>query len=525
MNQQVIIFDTTLRDGEQSLQTSLGVKEKLQIAFALERLKVDIMEVGFPISSPGDFESVKTIAKNIKNSLVCGLARCVDKDIDIAAEALKSAKSFRIHIFLPTSTIHIRSKLRKDFDQIIEMTMHSIRYARQYTDDIEFSCEDAGRTSIDNLCRIVEIAIQSGARTINIPDTVGYTTPYQFGKIITALYNTVPIIDQSIISVHCHNDLGMAVGNSIAAIEAGARQIEGTINGIGERAGNTALEEVIMAIKVRSDLLNVYTNIRHSEIYNTSQIVSQLCNTPIPANKAIIGSNAFSHSSGIHQDGILKNKKNYEIMVPEDIGFKTVQLNLTSRSGRAAVKFHMKKMGYKENDYNINKLYSLFLKLADKKGRVFDYDLETLAFIHDSPEKLEYFKLKSYNVCSKSPGISTVSIHLFCGTQTQSCCCSVTKNDPIQAAYEALIHITGLVINLEQYKLDLKGHNLNELKKVSIILSYKGRHFHGIGLSENIIDSSIQAIIHALNYVWQSTQITINRQNLRIIKNINTSKK
>lgn len=518
MNQQVIIFDTTLRDGEQALQTSLSVKEKLQIAFALERLGVDIMEVGFPISSPGDFESVRTIAKNIKNSLICGLARCVERDIDIAAEALKFAKNFRIHIFLPTSTIHMQSKLRKDFNQIVEMTIHAIHYARQYTDDIEFSCEDAGRTSIDNLCQIVEIAIQSGARTINIPDTVGYTTPYQFGQIITKLYNTVPIIDKATISVHCHDDLGMAVGNSIAAIEAGARQVEGTINGIGERAGNAALEEVIMAIKVRSDLLKVYTNVHHQELYNTSQIVSQLCNIPIPPNKAIIGSNAFSHSSGIHQDGILKNKKNYEIIIPEEIGLKSVQLNLTSRSGRAAVKYHMQSMGYQENDYNMDRLYSDFLQLADKKGRVFDYDLETLAFIDRAPEKLKYFRLKSFNIQSNSSGVSTASIQLLCGTQEQSCCCSITDNDPIKATYIALIRITGLIITVQQYQIDLKDHNINELRKVSIIIAYKKRNFHGIGLAVDIIESSIKAMIHALNNIWRSRQAINNLQNLKNTK-------
>lgn len=515
MNQQIIIFDTTLRDGEQALQTSLNVKEKLKIAFALEKLGVDIMEVGFPISSPGDFESVRTIAKKIKNSLICGLARCVEKDIDIAAEALKSAKNFRIHIFLPTSTIHMQSKLRKNFNQIIEMTIHAIHYARQYTDDIEFSCEDAGRTSIDNLCRIVEIAIQSGARTINIPDTVGYTTPYQFGKIISDLYDRVSIIDKATISVHCHDDLGMAVGNSIAAIEAGARQIEGTINGIGERAGNTALEEVIMAIKVRSDLLNVYTNVHHKEIYNTSQIVSQLCNIPIPSNKAIVGSNAFSHSSGIHQDGMLKNKKNYEIMIPEDIGVKSVQLNLTSRSGRAAVKYYMQTMGYQDNDYNMDKLYRMFLTLADKKGRVFDYDLETLAFITESPEKLEYFKLQSFDIHLHSSGTSTVSIKLFCGTKEKLYFSKNNNNDPIKAAYEALINITGLTINLKQYQLDLNNYCYDTLKKVNIVISYAGRNFHGTGSAENIIESSIKAMIYALNNIWRSIQVTINHQYLK----------
>lgn len=514
-SQQIIIFDTTLRDGEQSLQASLNVKEKLKIAFALERLGVDIMEVGFPISSPGDFKSVQTIAQHIKNSLVCGLARCVKKDIDVAAEALKVAKDFRIHIFLPTSTVHIESKFKKNFEQIVEMTIHAIHYARQYTDNIEFSCEDAGRTSIDNLCHIVEIAIQSGARTINIPDTVGYSIPSQFGQIITSLYNRVPTIDKAIISAHCHNDLGMAVGNSISAIQAGARQIEGTINGIGERAGNTALEEIIMAIKVREDLLHVHTNIHHQEIYKTSKIVSQLCKMPVPAHKAIVGTNAFSHSSGIHQDGILKNRKNYEIILPEYVGFKNTQLNLTSRSGRAAVKYHMKKMGYQETDYDMNKLYNNFLKLADKKGQIFDYDLEALAFIkNQKKESKEYFKLKYFNVHSNSSGITTASIKLSCGKNIRFY--SSNGHDPIDAIYKTLMHITQLSTNLEKYQINAKkGKHQDTCGQVNIIISYESRNFHGIGISINIIEASITAMIHALNNIWRTKQIVIKYKYLK----------
>ncbi|URJ25216.1 2-isopropylmalate synthase [Candidatus Blochmannia ocreatus (nom. nud.)] len=509
MNQKIIIFDTTLRDGEQALQTSLGVKEKLQIAFALERLGVDVMEVGFPVSSPGDFKSVHTIAQKIKNSLVCALARCTEKDIDIAAAALHLADNFRIHIFLPTSEIHLQSKLKKNFDQIIEMTTHAIRYARKYTDNIEFSCEDAGRTNIDNLCRIVEIAIKSGANTINIPDTVGYTTPYQFGKIITSLCNRVPIIDKAVISVHCHDDLGMAVGNSITAIQSGARQIEGTINGIGERAGNAALEEIVMAIKIKNDILNVYTDIKHKEIYRTSQIVSKLCNLPIPTNKAIVGENAFSHSSGIHQDGVLKNRKNYEILKPENVGVKEVKLNLTSRSGRAAVKYHMKEMGYQNNDYDMDKLYKDFLELADKKGQVFDYDLESLAFITTQKKYVEFFKLKNFYVTSNSAGIATASIQLYCGKKI--CTYSANGNGPIAAIYSALIYITKVPINLEKYQIRAKGHNPNTLGQVDIIVSYKDRNFHGTALSADVIESSVTAIINVLNNIWRSEQVIIKK--------------
>ncbi|MEZ9335754.1 2-isopropylmalate synthase, partial [Vibrio sp. 10N.286.51.A4] len=356
MNDQVIIFDTTLRDGEQALAASLTVKEKLQIAYALERLGVDVIEAGFPISSPGDFESVQTIAKHIKDSRICALSRAVAKDIDAAAEALKVADQFRIHTFISTSTVHVQDKLRRSYDDVVEMAVKAVKHARNYTDDVEFSCEDAGRTPIDNLCRMVEAAINAGAKTINIPDTVGYTVPNEFGGIIKTLFDRVPNIDQAIISVHCHDDLGMSVANSIAAVQAGARQIEGTINGIGERAGNCSLEEIAMIIKTRQELLGVHTGLDHKEIHRTSKLVSQLCHMPIQDNKAIVGANAFSHSSGIHQDGMLKNKNTYEIMTPESIGLKNKALNLTSRSGRAAVKSHMDAMGYKDNEYNLDSL-------------------------------------------------------------------------------------------------------------------------------------------------------------------------
>lgn len=519
MNSKVIIFDTTLRDGEQALQASLSVKEKLQIALSLEKIGVDVMEVGFPISSPGDFKSVQTISKKIKNSRICSLARCVEKDIDAAGEAMSSSDFFRIHIFLATSTLHIESKLRKNFNEIIDMAIFSVKKALRYTDDIEFSCEDASRTTLDNLCRIVEKLIQSGVKTINIPDTVGYSTPNELSCIIKNLFERVPNIHKSVISVHCHDDLGMAVGNSISAIQAGARQIEGTINGIGERAGNTALEEVIMAIKIREDILGVSTNIKHTEIYRTSQIISQICNIPIPSHKAIVGSNAFSHSSGIHQDGVLKNRKNYEIIEPESIGLKEVKLNLTSRSGRAAVKYYMDKMGYKSSDYNIDKLYSDFLKFADKKGQVFDYDLEALAFINRQQEEIEYFSLKFFRVQSISNGLSTASVKLLCGERiyTES---STTGNGPVDAIYQALNKITDFPIILQKFQLVAKGKGKDALGQVDIVVEYQKRKFHGIGLATDIIESSAQAMVNVLNNIWKVKQV--NKQ-LHFLKNLKKS--
>lgn len=505
MSQQVIIFDTTLRDGEQALQASLSVKQKLKIALALERLKVDIMEVGFPISSPGDFESVQTIARTIKNSRVCALARCVEKDIDAAYEALRVAEQFRIHTFIATSPMHIATKLRSTLPEVIERSQYMIRHARRYTDDVEFSCEDGGRTPIDDLCRVVEAAIKAGARTINIPDTVGYTLPHEYGHIISSVMERVPNIDQAIISVHTHDDLGLATGNAIAAIQAGARQVEGTMNGLGERAGNCALEEVIMAIKTRQALMQVQTGINHSEIYRTCQTVSQLASMPIPSNKAVIGNNAFAHSSGIHQDGVLKNRENYEIMTPESIGLHQIQLNLTSRSGRAAVKHRMDEMGYQEQDYNLDSLYAAFLKLADKKGQIFDYDLEALAFIDNQTEDNDYFQLSSFSVQSGSNTSAQAEVVLHCGqtTQTQQ----DSGNGPVDAVYQAIEQITGLDIELIDYKLTAKGQGENALGQVDIVVSFNQRKFHGVGLATDIIEASAKAMVNALNNIWRAKQV------------------
>ncbi|WP_047706747.1 2-isopropylmalate synthase [Plesiomonas sp. ZOR0011] len=513
MSNQVIIFDTTLRDGEQALRASLSVKEKLQIAYALERLGVDVMEVGFPVSSPGDFESVQTIARHIKHSRVCALARAVDKDIDVAAEALKVAEAFRIHTFIATSTLHIESKLRRSFDDVLAMAVHAVTRARRYTDDVEFSCEDAGRTPIDNLCRVVEAAIKAGARTINIPDTVGYTIPSQFGGIIDTLFNRVPNIDQAVISVHCHNDLGLSVANSIAAVQAGARQIECTVNGIGERAGNCSLEEIAMIIRTRADLLNVHTNIHHQDIYRTSQLVSQLCNMPIQPNKAIVGANAFAHSSGIHQDGVLKNKSTYEIITPESIGLNQNQLNLTSRSGRAAVKHRMDAMGYSDGSYDLDSLYAAFLKLADKKGQVFDYDLEALAFINMQQEDPEHFRLDYLSVQSGGSVMATASVRLRCGEEAVSE--AATGNGPVDAVYQCITRLTGYEIQIVNYQLSAKGQGKDALGQVDIVADYQGRRFHGVGLATDIIESSAQALVHVLNAIHRAGRVSEEKQRIQ----------
>ncbi|KJG24054.1 2-isopropylmalate synthase [Photobacterium iliopiscarium] len=509
MNNQVIIFDTTLRDGEQALSASLTVKEKLQIAYALERLGVDVIEAGFPVSSPGDFESVQTIATHIKQSRICALARAVEKDIDVAAESLKAAEAFRIHTFISTSTVHVQDKLRRSYDDVIQMGIAAVKRARKYTDDVEFSCEDAGRTPIDNLCKMVEAAIKAGANTINIPDTVGYTLPSEFGGIITQLFNRVPNIDKAIISVHCHDDLGMSVANSMTAIQAGARQVEGTINGLGERAGNCALEEIAMIIKTRQSLLGVHTNIKHDEIHRTSKMVSQLCNMPIQANKAIVGSNAFSHSSGIHQDGMLKNKNTYEIMTPTSIGLKNQALNLTSRSGRAAVKSHMDTLGYTEHEYDLDKLYADFLSLADRKGQVFDYDLEALMHFSNLRDEDDFFKINYLSVQSGSV-MATTSIKLQCGDEEK--CEAAVGNGPVDALYQCIYRLTGYEIVLDKFDLTAKGEGEDGLGQADIIAHYKGRKYHGTGLATDIVEASGQALIHVINSIYRADQIATIKQ-------------
>lgn len=500
MSDQVIIFDTTLRDGEQALSASLTVKEKLQIAFALERLGVDVMEVGFPISSPGDFQSVQTIAQEIKNSRICALSRALPKDIDAAAQALKAAEAFRIHTFISTSTIHVENKLKRGFDDVLEMGVNAVKYARNFTDDVEFSCEDAGRTPIDNLCRMVEEAIRAGATTVNIPDTVGYTIPSEFGGIIQTLFNRVPNIDKAVISVHCHDDLGMSVANSITAVENGARQIECTMNGIGERAGNCSLEEVAMILTTRKNKMGFATNIKPVEISRCSQLVSQLCNMPIQANKAIVGANAFSHSSGIHQDGVLKSQNTYEIITPESVGISTNKLNLTSRSGRHVIHHRMQELGYRDEDYNLEALYTSFLELADKKGQVFDYDLEALMFFNQVNDNPEYYKLENINVSSGSAQVATATVTMTIG-ENQKVVEAATGNGPIDAAYQCLMRISGLDISMDNYKISAKGEGKDALGQVDIVATYKEQKFHGLGLSTDIIESSAKAMVHVMNHI------------------------
>ena len=505
---RIIIFDTTLRDGEQALPQSLSARQKLQIALALEELGVDVLEAGFPISSKGDFESVSQIAATLKKTIPCGLSRCVAKDIEAAGEALRVAERFRIHTFIATSTIHVRDKLRKSFDDIVEMAKASVKLARNYTDDVEFSCEDAGRTPIDELCRMVEAAIDAGATTINIPDTVGYTLPTEFGGIITNIFNRVPNIDKAVLSVHCHNDLGMATANSLTAVQMGARQIECCMNGLGERAGNTSLEEVAAALNVRNGYFEgLKTGIVMKNIARTSSLVAKICHEPVPPHKAIVGSNAFAHSSGIHQDGVLKNRQTYEILTPESVGFKGNNMRMTARSGRHMIRTCLQNLGYTEKDYDLDDIYARFLKLADKKGQVFDYDLESLVFFtKQGVNDDDTYRLDRLNVMSGSGDMTaTATVRLQVGKRTRTD--SSIGNGPVDAVYNCITRLTGVRCKLTSFEITANGAGMDALGQVNITVDYNGRVFHGMGLSTDVIESAALALLHSINNIERTKRI------------------
>ena len=508
---RVIIFDTTLRDGEQALQQSLNERQKLQLALMLEQLGVDVLEAGFPISSPGDFNAVRLIGENLTRTIPCGLSRCVDKDIDAVYEALKNCAHYRIHTFIATSDIHVQDKLRKSFDDIVEMAVHSVKRARGYTDDVEFSCEDAGRTPIDHLCHMVEKVIDAGATTVNIPDTVGYTIPSEFGNIIHTLFERVPNIDKAVISVHCHNDLGMATGNSLVAVKNGARQVEVCMNGLGERAGNTSLEEVAMALHLRKDYFGgLYTNIGPTNIARGSQMVARVGNRKVPSHKAVVGSNAFAHSSGIHQDGVLKNRNTYEILTPESVGFTENNLHMTARSGRHMIKSRLNALGYSDDTFDLDEVYKRFLELADRKGQVFDYDLETLLFFtHDMEEKTQ-FELDNLNViCGGKGVIPTASVRMKIGNEiiTES----GTGDGPVDAVFNCITRLTKIDCKLISYELSATTEGMNAQGQVDVDVLYHDRKYHGKGLSTDVIESSALAFVHACNSIYRA-QIVENKK-------------
>ena len=496
---KIIIFDTTLRDGEQAPGASLNQKEKLEIAFSLEKLGVDVIEAGFPVSSPGDFEAVEMVARNIKGSRICALARAIPKDIDIAYQATKKARQSRIHVFLATSKIHMRYKLKKAEDEILRLAVSSTKYARNLCDDIEFSPEDASRTEEAFLYRVVEAVIKAGARTVNIPDTVGYAEPYGYGGLIRALRENVPNINQAVISVHGHNDLGLAVANSLSAVKNGARQVECTINGIGERAGNASMEELVMALKVRQDYFGVTTSIKTKEIYKTSRLVSKLTGFVVAPNKAIVGLNAFRHESGIHQDGVLKKRSTYEIIKAEDVGFKVEGLVLGKHSGRHAFLVRLKTLGYKLNEKDIDGAFKKFKILADKKKQVFDEDLVTIVQEEIGSSALEVWKLEAFEINSKSNSVPQAKISLKSSGKIFEA--DSGGDGPVDACYKAIEKITRLKCQLLDYGIQSVSRGEDALGEVSLKLRSKTKEAMGRASSTDIIEASIKAYLQAVNKI------------------------
>ncbi|PRB80289.1 2-isopropylmalate synthase [Pseudomonas sp. MYb185] len=494
---RVIIFDTTLRDGEQSPGASMTREEKLRIAKALEKLRVDVIEAGFAIASPGDFEAVKSIADTIKDSTVCSLARAVDADIDRAAEALVNANSGRIHTFIATSPIHMQHKLRLQPDQVIEQAVHAIKRARNLCADVEFSCEDGGRSEIDFLCRIIERAIDAGARTINIPDTVGYAIPHQFAETIRQIIERVPNADKAIFSVHCHNDLGLAVANSLAAVTAGARQVECTINGLGERAGNASLEEIVMAIKTRQDILGVQTGIVTEHILSTSRLVSSITGFPVQPNKAIVGANAFAHESGIHQDGVLKHRETYEIMSAQSVGWHANRLSLGKLSGRNAFRTRLQELGIELTDQDeLNAAFARFKELADKKHEIFDEDLQALVSdtVTDVVERMRLVFLDVTSRTGETP-VAKVTVEVD-GVEQQA---SASGSGPVDAAFRAVEQVANSGATLQLYSVNAITEGTDSQGEVTVRLEKGGRIVNGNGADTDIVIASAKAYINALN--------------------------
>ena len=496
------IFDTTLRDGEQSPGASLNHSEKLEIAKQLEALGVDIIEAGFPITSQGDFDSVNAISQEIENSTVAALSRCVPRDIERAGESLKNGNKTRIHVFCATSKIHREHKLKKAFEEIVKLASTSVAAAREYTDDIEFSPEDGSRTELNHLVDITGAVIDAGATTINIPDTVGYAMPDEYGHIFSYVREQLPVIDEKgiILSSHCHNDLGFAVANSIAAIRGGARQIECTINGIGERAGNAALEEIIMALRTRADFYNQFkTGIDIAKLFPTSRMVSNLTGLQVQRNKAIVGENAFAHESGIHQDGMLKNRNTYEIMNPTDIGVPESKLVLGKHSGRHALNDRVKELGYSVDDDMLNKVYEEFKLLADKKKDVYDEDIEAILDQQLKNER-QLWELIRFQVTSGTGVISTATVVLrdSSGEERMD---AATGDGPIDACYEAIQRITGVNVKLEQYQTRAITGGKDAQGEVAVQIRHNNRKVRGRAFSTDVIEAAARAYLSAINRI------------------------
>ena len=502
-NDKLVIFDTTLRDGEQSPGASMTKDEKLRIAKALERMRVDVIEAGFPIASQGDFESVEAVAKAIKDSTVCGLARALDKDINRAGEALKQANSARIHTFIATSPIHMEKKLRMKPDQVVEQAVKSVKLARSFTDNVEFSPEDAGRSETDFLCRIIEAVIDAGARTINIPDTVGYNIPHQFGELIRTLVERIPNSDKAVFSVHCHNDLGLAVGNSLAAVLNGARQVECTINGLGERAGNASLEEVVMAVRTRQDIFNCDTSLDTTQIVPCSRLVAGITGFPVQPNKAIVGANAFAHESGIHQDGVLKSRETYEIMRAQDVGWAANRIVLGKHSGRNAFKTRLQELNIDFNsEHELNAAFSRFKDLADKKHEVYDEDLQALVADSNWAIENERFQLLSLHVCSETG--ETPNATLVLNIDGKEVKAAADGSGPVDAAFRAIESVVHSETSLQLYSVNNITSGTDAQGEVTVRLEKSGRIVNGQGADTDIVIASTNAYINALNKLIQT---------------------
>ena len=496
--ERLIIFDTTLRDGEQSPGASMTKEEKLRIARALERMRVDVIEAGFPIASEGDFEAVKAIAETIKDSVVCGLARATDADIDRAGEAVKPANAPRIHTFIATSPIHMEKKLRMQPDDVVAAAVHAVKRARQYTDDIDFSPEDAGRSDIDFLCRIVEAAISAGAKTINIPDTVGYNVPTQYANLIQTLIERVPNSDQAIFSTHCHNDLGLAVANSLEAVLAGARQVECTVNGLGERAGNAALEEVAMTVRTRQDIFPCDTRLDTTQIMNCSRLVANITGFAVQRNKAIVGANAFAHESGIHQDGVIKHRETYEIMRAEDVGWSSNKLILGKLSGRNAFKTRLQEIGVTlESEAALNQAFQKFKALADKKSEIYDEDLIALTTEQQLESENEFVKLVTMKVATETGETPAAEITLNVEGKEHSA--TATGDGQVDASFKAIEAIVNSGAQLELYSVNSITGGTDAQGEVSVRLALKEHVANGQGADTDIVIASARAYIHALN--------------------------
>ncbi|RMF89324.1 MAG: 2-isopropylmalate synthase [Nitrospinota bacterium] len=498
MGEKVWIFDTTLRDGEQSPGFSMNIEEKIRMATQLAKLNVDVIEAGFPIASEGDFEAVKAVAQAVKGPVIAGLARVPKIDIDRAWEAVRHAERPRIHVFVATSDIHLEYKLRKSREEILQQSIEAVRYAKSLCDDIEYSPEDASRSDVAFLIKLIEAVIEAGATTVNIPDTVGYATPQEYGQLIRTLRDKVPNIGRARISVHCHNDLGLAVANSLAGVENGARQVECTINGIGERAGNAALEEVVMALRTRKDYYQHYTDIVTEEIYKTSRLLSHITGIKVQPNKAIVGDNAFAHEAGIHQDGVLKKAITYEIMTPQSIGLPRNRLVLGKHSGRHAFSKRLQELGYELTREEINKAFVRFKNLADKKKEIYDEDLQ--AIVEEELSTIpETFELDYLQTTTGNHTLPTATVRLRKGELLVQD--AAIGDGPVDATYQAIDRITGIPGKLLEYSIRAVTEGKDAIGEVVVKVQFNGEVITGRGTSTDVIEASAKAYLNAVNKV------------------------